>query len=89
MTFAAATDAANPNVEQAGMAASAATMLKGVAAVIGPIVSGILLEAGNSVSTGPYGKFGFGPVEIFVGSCAVVGSMGSLAVLATRPHIRA
>ena len=87
VTFAAATDAANPNLEQAGMAASAATMLKGVAAVVGPIVSGILLEAGKSVSTGPYGKFGFGPVEIFVGSCAVVGSMGSLAVLASRPRV--
>ncbi|KAK7686228.1 hypothetical protein QCA50_010448 [Cerrena zonata] len=88
VTFAAATEAANPNLEQAGMAASAATMFKGVAAVVGPIVSGILLEAGSkSVSTGPYGKFGFGSVEIFVGSCAVVGSMGSIAVLATRPRV--
>ncbi|CAL1714360.1 unnamed protein product [Somion occarium] len=86
VTFAAATDAANPNPEQAGMAASAATLGKGIAAVMGPIISGVLLEAGKSVSSGPYGKFGFGPVEIFVGSCAIAGSMSSLAVLATRPR---
>ena len=69
------------------MALSAFTAVKGVAAVIGPIVSGILLEAGKTVNHGPYGKFGFGPVEIFVGSCALACSLSSLAVVATRPRV--
>ena len=59
----------------------------GLAAIIGPIISGILLESGKSSSigsSGSYGKFGFGPVEIFVGSCAMATSVSSLAVAATR-----
>ena len=68
------------------MALSAFTAVKGVAAVIGPVISGLLLEAGQKISHGPFGKFGFGPVEIFVGSCALACSFSSLAVAATRPR---
>lgn len=90
MGFAAATDSSAPNTEQAPMAFSTAVSLKGVAALVGPVVSGALLQAGRSASfsNSTYGKFGFGAVEIFVGSCAVAGSLSSLAVLATRPRIR-
>ncbi|KAI0072284.1 MFS general substrate transporter [Panus rudis PR-1116 ss-1] len=87
VAFAAANDSANPNPEQAPMAMGAFTTVKGVAAVIGPIISGLLLNAGKSSSFGSYGKFGFGPVEIFVGSCAVASSITSLLVAATRPQM--
>ncbi|CAL1714358.1 unnamed protein product [Somion occarium] len=87
VAFAAATDSATPNTEQAPMALSAFSCVKGVAAIIGPIISGILLEAGKTITHGPYGKFGFGPVEIFVGSCSLACSLSSLAVAATRPQV--
>lgn len=51
----------------------------------GPILSGVLLEAGKaamSSDSARYGKFGFGGVEIFVGSCALATSIGSLAIAA-------
>lgn len=69
------------------MALSAFTAVKGVAAVIGPVMSGLLLEAGKKDNHGPFGKFGFGPVEIFVGVCALACSFSSLAVGATKPRI--
>ena len=54
--------------------------------MIGPILSGVLLEAGQAamMSNNRYGKFGFGSVEIFVGSCALATSIGSLAIAAMR-----
>ena len=64
-------------------------VVKGLAAVIGPIISGVLLEAGKSSTfDGKYGKFGFGAVEIFVGSCAAATSISSLAVAMYRPRTR-
>ncbi|KAH8100923.1 major facilitator superfamily domain-containing protein [Cristinia sonorae] len=86
VAFAASADSAGANPEQASMAMSAFTVVKGLAAVVGPVVSGVLLEAGQtSMFGGKYGKFGFGAVEIFVGSCAAATSITSLAVAATRP----
>ncbi|KAI0788869.1 major facilitator superfamily domain-containing protein [Abortiporus biennis] len=93
VAFRVAVDSAGPtNPEQSPMALAGFTFVKGVAAIIGPIVSGILLQAGNSKTFGvtgsaSYGKFGFGPVEIFVGSCAAATSISSLVVAATRPRV--
>ncbi|KAI0788889.1 MFS general substrate transporter [Abortiporus biennis] len=90
VAFAAATDSASPYPEQAPMAMGAFTLVKGVAAIIGPIISAVLLNAGKSstlASSVSYGKFGFGPVELFVGSCAMASSVASLAVAATRPRL--
>ncbi|KAL4244542.1 Proton-linked Monocarboxylate Transporter [Abortiporus biennis] len=50
--FSVAVDSAGSNPEQASMAFTAFTFIKGAAAVIGPIVSGILLEAGHSNTLG-------------------------------------
>lgn len=68
------------------MAFSAAVSFKGAAALVGPIISSALLRVGSSASFShtSYGRFGFGAVEIFVGSCAVAGSLSSLAILAAR-----
>ena len=86
--FAAAVDSSAPNTEQTPIAFSTAYTFKGIAALVGPVVSSALLQAGQSASfsNSSYGKFGFGAVEIFVGSCAVAGSLSSLAVLMTRPR---
>ncbi|TCD66900.1 hypothetical protein EIP91_000739 [Steccherinum ochraceum] len=83
--FTASSESVGPNQEQASIAITAITFLKGVAAIVGPIISGLLLEAGQSTSLGKYGKFGFGPVEIFVGSCAAASSLSSIAVAVSRP----
>ncbi|TCD66716.1 hypothetical protein EIP91_001009 [Steccherinum ochraceum] len=81
-------ESAGANPEQAPMAISAVFVSKGIAAFVGPILSGILLEAGKSAAFGGrYGKFGFGPVEIFVGTCAAATSVSSLAVAAMRPRL--
>ncbi|KAH9945599.1 MFS general substrate transporter [Amylocystis lapponica] len=74
--------------EQAGVAYGVVLFLKGVAVVIGPVVSGILYDAGKTAysagHTVSYGSFGFGPVELFVGACAVATSLGSVFVAFAR-----
>ncbi|EMD38972.1 hypothetical protein CERSUDRAFT_112686 [Gelatoporia subvermispora B] len=83
---AAAADCAGSKPEHAGITFGSTALCKGVAAVIGPIISGILYEAGKASSSGParYGSFGFGTVEIFVGTCAIATSIGSILVAATK-----
>ncbi|OCH87540.1 MFS general substrate transporter [Obba rivulosa] len=82
----AAADCAGSKPEHAGITFGSTALCKGVAAVIGPIISGILYEAGRSSTQGHarYGSFGFGTVEIFVGTCAIATSIGSILVAATR-----
>ncbi len=64
---------------------------RGVSAIVGPTVSGLLLEAGagSSLSGGRFGKFGYGAVEVFVGSCALATGAGSIAVAVARRRITA
>ena len=81
---AAAVDAAGPRKpEHQSLTFTFFAFLRGIAAIIGPILSGVLLEAGKAAmnSDSRYGKFGFGGVEIFVGSCAFATSIGSLAMV--------
>lgn len=86
---AAASDSAGRYPEQTTITFTCFAFLKGVAAVIGPILSGVLLQAGQSFGTnGKYGKFGFGSVELFVGSCAVATCIGSLFVAAASKRAR-
>ncbi|TBU21833.1 major facilitator superfamily domain-containing protein [Dichomitus squalens] len=74
--------------EFASIAFSGITFAKGISAVIGPIVSGLLLEAGRSSSTSArFGRFGYGAVEIFVGSCALAAGVGSVAVVLARQRV--
>ncbi|EPQ56309.1 MFS general substrate transporter [Gloeophyllum trabeum ATCC 11539] len=60
--------------------------IKGVAAVIGPIISGILYDAGKGTGalSGKYGRFGFGKMEIFVGSLAMATSVVSIILGVVR-----
>ena len=70
------------------MVFSSMSLARSVSAVVGPIISGVLLEAGAHSSTGGrFGKFGYGAVEIFVGSCALATGVGSLAVAIARQRI--
>ncbi|PIL35156.1 MFS general substrate transporter [Ganoderma sinense ZZ0214-1] len=59
--------------------------LKGISAVIGPIISGFLLQAGHGATMAHgFGKFGYGAVELFVGSCALGCGIGSLVIALAR-----
>ena len=58
--------------QYAGIVFYGLSLARSVSAIIGPIISGLLLEAGTGSSFGGrFGKFGYGAVEIFVGSCAL------------------
>ncbi|CDO70615.1 hypothetical protein BN946_scf184748.g12 [Trametes cinnabarina] len=84
----AAVDCAGRKPENADITYAGTAMFKGISAVIGPIVSGILLETGKSSDLGHgYGVAGYGAVEIFVGSCALVTGLGSIVVAAARQRL--
>lgn len=70
------------------MAFAGTSAFKGISAVIGPVISGFLLEAGkgNSMDDG-FGRFGYGAVELFVGSCALATGVGSLVVGMARQRV--
>lgn len=88
----AAADCAGNKPEQSSLIWACSFFVKGVAVVIGPIVSGILYDDGWSSdhhTETHFGLFGFGKVEIFVGACAVATSMTSIMIAAIRQHVRA
>ena len=85
------TECAGSNPEQASIAFAGTAFFRGLAAVLGPILSGALYEHSRK-STGlggshRYGLFGFGSVEVFVGACAFATGLGSVAVAALRKRI--
>lgn len=83
-------ECAGSNPEQAGMAFGGTAFFRGLAAILGPILSSVLYESGKSRGLGgsaQYGQFGFGPVEVFVGACAVATGLGSVGVAATRRKV--
>ncbi|RPD73239.1 MFS general substrate transporter [Lentinus tigrinus ALCF2SS1-7] len=84
----AAAECAGNKPEYAGMVFSGLAFSKGISAVVGPIISGLLLEAGQGASMGHgFGRFGYGAVEIFVGSCALASGVGSVAVALARRRV--
>ncbi|OBZ77439.1 putative transporter ESBP6 [Grifola frondosa] len=85
---AAAADCAGSHPELVGVTFSCTALVKGISAVVGPILAGVLLEAGKSSSMGGvYGRLGYGAVEIFVGSTAIASAVGSTAVAITRQSV--
>ncbi|KAI0824623.1 MFS general substrate transporter [Trametes gibbosa] len=77
----AASDCARGKPEYAGLALASTAFFKGVSAVVGPAISGVLLEAGRGSSFGGvFGRGGYGAVEIFVGTCALATGAGSFLV---------
>ena len=81
----AAADCTGGRREYVGMAYSATSFVKGISAVVGPTISGLLLEAGRGSTMGAgFGRYGFGAVELFVGSCALASGLGSLIVTVIR-----
>ncbi|KAI0923643.1 hypothetical protein AcV5_009127 [Taiwanofungus camphoratus] len=88
----AAADCAGSKPEQLGIICACSFLLKGIAVVVGPVLSGILYNIGKSSSHNTparYGFFGFGPIEIFVGTCAIATSITSILVAAARQRPRA
>ncbi|PCH44516.1 MFS general substrate transporter [Wolfiporia cocos MD-104 SS10] len=87
---AAAADCAGSKPEQSSLIWACSWVLKGVAVVIGPIISGVLYDTGRSAlhtNELRYGAFGFKNFEIFVGTCAVATSLASIVVAATRNRV--
>ncbi|KZT07332.1 MFS general substrate transporter [Laetiporus sulphureus 93-53] len=87
----AAADCAGSKPEQSSIIWALSFALKGVASVVGPLVSGVLYSVGKSsphASELRYGAYGFQAVEIFVGVCAVATSLSSIAVAATRGKVQ-
>ena len=81
----AAFDCARGKPEHTGIAIASTALFKGVSAVVGPILSGILLEAGKGSSMGGvFGREGYGAVEVFVGSCAFATGAVSLFIASTK-----
>ncbi|RPD61848.1 MFS general substrate transporter [Lentinus tigrinus ALCF2SS1-7] len=77
----AAFDCARRKPEHTGIAIASTALFKGISAVVGPILSGVLLEAGKGSSMGGvFGREGYGAVEIFVGSCALATGAVSLFI---------
>ncbi|KAI0676946.1 MFS general substrate transporter [Trametes maxima] len=77
----AASDCARGKPEYAGLALASTAIFKGISAIVGPSISGLLLEAGKGSSMGGvFGREGYGAVEIFVGSCALATGAGSFLV---------
>ncbi|KAM5540859.1 hypothetical protein V8D89_005503 [Ganoderma adspersum] len=71
--------------ELIGSAWTGISFIKGISAVIGPIISGFLLQAGQGTTMAHgFGKFGYGAVELFVGSCALGCGVGSLVIALAR-----
>lgn len=84
----AAYECAGGQPEYTGIAIASTAIFKGISAVVGPILSGVLLEAGRSSSSssmgGIFGRHGYGAVEIFVGSCAFATGACSVVVAMAR-----
>ena len=76
--------------EYSGIVFYGLSLARSVSAIVGPIISGLLLEAGAGSSFGGrFGKFGYGAVEIFVGSCALATGVSSIAVAFARRRVTA
>ena len=85
----AASDCARGKPEYAGLALASTAIFKGISAIIGPILSGVLLEAGKGAAIGGvFGREGYGAVEIFVGSCALATGAGSILVARASQRAR-
>ncbi|KAI1785384.1 MFS general substrate transporter [Ganoderma leucocontextum] len=82
-------DCARGRPEHAGLALCGTSVFKGVSAVVGPIISGLLLQRGQGSSIGGvFSQQGYGSVEIFVGSCAIATGAGSVLVAVVSRRAR-
>ncbi|KAH9947008.1 MFS general substrate transporter [Amylocystis lapponica] len=81
-------DCVGEKLEQTRVAYGIVLLFKGAAVVIGPVVSGVLYDAGSAAysagNIASYGSFGFGPMELFVGACSIATSLGSVVVAIAR-----
>ncbi|PIL34071.1 MFS general substrate transporter [Ganoderma sinense ZZ0214-1] len=83
-------DCARGRPEHTGLVLCGTSAFKGISAVVGPIIAGLLLQRsrGSSIGGGVFGQQGYGSVEIFVGSCAIATGAGSVLVAAMSRRAR-
>ncbi|EPT01090.1 hypothetical protein FOMPIDRAFT_1145477 [Fomitopsis schrenkii] len=84
---ASANDCAGSRPEQSSIIWACIFFVRGIAVVIGPLVSGLLYSMGSksaqAASVG-YGGHGFKALEVFVGTCTVAASVGSILMAMTK-----
>ncbi|KZT07333.1 MFS general substrate transporter [Laetiporus sulphureus 93-53] len=84
-------DCAGSKPEQSSIIWALSFVFRGIASVVGPVVSGTLYDLGKAsphASELSYGAYGFQALEIFVGVCAVATSLSSIVVAATRGRVQ-
>ncbi|THH27418.1 hypothetical protein EUX98_g6779 [Antrodiella citrinella] len=78
LALSASADSTGANPEQMSMALTAMTVVRGIAAVTGPVVAGILLEAGKTVTFGD--KSNVSKIVILSDGCLVVNGSPRLTI---------
>ena len=88
----AVSDCAGSKPEQASIIWACSYVARGIAVIIGPLISGMLYDARKASFEAHlgFGGYGFEALEIFAGTCAVAASLASVlvAVAGRRLHNR-
>ncbi|KZT69303.1 MFS general substrate transporter [Daedalea quercina L-15889] len=81
-----ASDCAGSKPEQSSIIWACIFFIRGIAVVVGPLISGILYGIGKSSQSAVpgYGGHGFKALEVFVGTCTVAASLSSVMMAITR-----
>lgn len=86
----AVSDCAGSKPEQASIIWACSYVARGIAVVIGPLISGMLYDTRKASVEGHlhFGGYGFETLEIFAGTCAIAASLTSVlvAVVGRRLH---
>jgi len=87
---ASASDCAGNKPEQSGIIWACIFFIRGIAVVAGPLISGVLYGVGKSTESvgSVYGGYGFKALEVFVGTCTVAASLGSVMMAITRRKVQ-
>ncbi|KZT57501.1 hypothetical protein CALCODRAFT_496142 [Calocera cornea HHB12733] len=67
--------------------------MKGLAAIVGPVIAGTLYNPADAATPSIYGLFGFGKVTLFVGSMMLATALAGVAAwlvsyVNPRPRVR-
>ena len=87
---ASANDCAGDKPEQTNIVWAWTFLIRGIAVVIGPLISGVLYSIGQArADAGGYAGHGFKAMEVFVGVCTVATSLASVGMAVTKRRTRA
>ena len=88
---ASANDCAGSRPEQSSIIWACIFFVRGIAVVIGPLISGLLYSIGSKSAQAAnvgYGSHGFKALEVFVGTCTVAASFGSVLMAMTKRKVQ-